>query len=249
MLGIDLFLGDQEELNDRMINNALQGRKTCYFAINPDCYLQALDNERYRAVVSHPEHTTYVDGIGIILAQKLLRLPVAKERITTTDLFPSLLRKMNDEDIRLNVYLLGGKGDTAGRVIQKMTLQYPGVRFVGWHDGYFDADREKQIIDEINDKQVDILFVGFGCPKQELWVDEHLDQLQVKSIITCGGLFDYYSGNVARAPMFIQKIGMEWLFRLMQEPGRLYKRYLYGNARYVFHMIGMKIRGTAAEGR
>ncbi|WP_203332305.1 WecB/TagA/CpsF family glycosyltransferase [Planococcus beigongshangi] len=237
----DLFLGTMNELSSHILTNTDNRKKKAYYAMNPDCMLKYWKDKEYNRIINQEDNLVYIDGMGIIFSQKLLKLPVGQERIATTDLFPALLKRANEQGGRKRVYLLGSKGDTAERVKRNFMWKYPNVNFVGTHHGYFDKKDSQSVISQINEKDVDILFVGFGNPEQEKWVDANYDDLKVTTIITCGGLFDYYSNNVKRAPLFLQKIGMEWLFRLLQEPRRLFKRYVWGNLTYIYKIAQLKI--------
>jgi N-acetylglucosaminyldiphosphoundecaprenol N-acetyl-beta-D-mannosaminyltransferase len=227
----NLYLKSMTELIKIIELNTLRKIKKNYFAINSDCMLTYWSNQEYKQIVNDKNAVVYVDGMGVIYAQKILGLERASERIATTDLFPKLLNYLNSKDSNIKIYLLGGKCGTAEKVKEKFTKKYPNINIVGTHHGYFD-DSEK-VIKQINDLNTDILFVGFGTPIQEQWVNKYYDKLQVSTIITCGGLFDYYADNVKRAPLFMQKSGLEWLFRLIQEPKRLWKRYIIGNFIYI----------------
>ncbi|WP_417898700.1 WecB/TagA/CpsF family glycosyltransferase [Bacillus haimaensis] len=242
--GINLFLGKKIGLVNLILDKSLMGEKKAYYALNPDCFLISLKNKGYKKILNEDKNLIYVDGMGIIYTQRFLKMPIAEERIATTDLFPALCEKISKEKLNLNIFLLGGKEDTAERVIKNFNKKYPYVSFVGYQNGFFNEEQEINIINKINEKNVDILFVGLGCPKQELWVDKHLNKLNVNSVITCGGLFDYYAGNVNRAPKFMRENGLEWLYRLFQEPSRLYKRYIFGNIRYVVYMFIQKLKGS-----
>lgn len=238
----ELFLGTQNDLIDLILTNTSSGKKTIYYALNSDCMLMYWRDESYRKIINQIKNMVYVDGMGIIFAQRILALPTAKERIATTDLFPALMEEINRRPEKMNVFLLGSKGDTADRVLTSFREKYPHVQFVGCHHGYFEKETEsKQVIAAINRTQSDILFVGLGNPAQEKWVDTHQDDIQTSTIITCGGLFDYYSNNVRRAPLFMQNNGFEWLFRLSQEPFRLFRRYVFGNFRYIMKILSLKM--------
>ncbi|WP_169716190.1 WecB/TagA/CpsF family glycosyltransferase [Ureibacillus manganicus] len=195
----------------------------------------------YQDIINQKDSIVYVDGMGVIYAQKLLKLPVAKERIATTDLFPALCNYLNETKSPLRIFLIGGSDGTAENVMDRFFIQYPNVHIVGTHHGYFDKRSSSKVIKYINSHKVDILFVGFGNPIQEKWVHQHFHRLRVCTFITCGGLFDYYANNVKRAPLFMQKIGLEWLYRLVQEPRRLFKRYIFGNIKYVWKVMRMKL--------
>ncbi|RHW39528.1 glycosyltransferase [Lysinibacillus yapensis] len=241
----ELFLGTQLELVDRIVSNTQKKIKKAYYAINADCMLKYWSDEEYQKIINMPAHITYVDGMGIIFAQKFLKLPIARERIATTDLFPALVKHLQNHNSLLRIFLLGGKNDTAEIVIKNFGTKYPNVNFVGSHHGYFDKNEESnRVIQYINSLNVDILFVGFGNPIQEKWVNNYFDQLNVSTIITCGGLFDYYSNNVKRAPLILQKTGLEWFYRLLQEPKRLYKRYLFGNFNFIKNVFLIKLKSS-----
>lgn len=239
----DLYLGSQLELINLIVKNTNNKIKTAYYAINSDCMLKYWNDIEYREIIDNKDNITYVDGMGVIYAQKILNLPVAKERIATTDLFPELMNYLNIHRSDLNIFLLGGEHGTAKAVNINFLEKYPNVNIVGTHHGYFNKDTDsKSVIDLINSLEVDILFVGFGNPLQEKWVKEYFHLIESNAIITCGGLFDYYANNVKRAPLIFQKTGFEWLFRLFQEPRRLYKRYVYGNLNYVVKVLYMKLK-------
>ncbi|WP_404427742.1 WecB/TagA/CpsF family glycosyltransferase [Ureibacillus chungkukjangi] len=236
----EVFLGSQDELLQLIVANSNDKKRQAYFAINSDCMLNYWKDEEYRRIINQKESLVYVDGMGVIYAQKILKIPVAKERIATTDLFPALFKKLNTEKSDLKVFLLGGEQGTAAKVQQNFLEQYPHVTIAGTHHGYFDHLESFNVINLINTLNVDILFVGLGNPKQEKWVQQYADFLEATTLITCGGLYDYYSYNVKRAPVLMQKTGFEWLFRLVQEPRRLYRRYIFGNFKYILKVLQLK---------
>lgn len=232
------FMGTEQELVTDILYNS---ENRVYYGVNTDCYLLYQRNHDYRRVLNS-NGMKYTDGAGIIIGSKILKEEVPAERISTTDLFPALLSKISKlpQPSKFKIFLLGGRPGVAEQVVNNMQQQYH-VEFVGVLNGY-DLD-EKSTINQINDSGANILFVGFGAPRQEIWVDEHQNQIQCAKIITCGGLFDYYSNRVKRAPQWMQDAALEWLFRLAQEPTRLAKRYLIGNPLFLFNMIVRRLRG------
>ena len=118
-------------------------------------------------------------------------------------------------------YLLGGSQDVIEKTKKNIESLYPKVKIVGYHNGYLDENTEKEVINEINILEPNVLFVAMGAPKQEKWIYNHKDVLKVDVATGQGGTFDYEAGRIKRAPVFIQKIGMEWLWRLMKEPKRI----------------------------
>lgn len=239
---IDLYLDDMNKFISMMVNNK---QKKMYFAINVDCYNIALKNVEYRDILKNKYAVVYIDGMGLIKAQKFLKMKVAKERIATTDLFPALFSYLEENEIfDKKFFLFGGKENTALTVRENFKIKFPNVKIAGVMDGYnVDLNNSKMLIEEINKLNIDFLFVGLGCPLQEKWVIENYEALNVNNIITCGGLFDYYSGNVKRAPKWMQDNSLEWFYRLIQEPKRLFKRYVFGNSRFLFKVFKLKLLG------
>ena len=231
----NLFYGTMNQLTNYILKN---NEKKKYFAVNTDCYNIATKDSEYQKILLNPNHEIYVDGAGIILGQKITNSNISEQRIATTDLFIELLKKSNGNTF----YLLGGTPGTAEKVINNMQYKYPNTKFIGSHHGYFDKNQSDEIIEDINTCKPDILFVGFGCPHQEKWVFKNFDKINAVNFITCGGLFDYYSENVKRAPKWMQKIGLEWLFRFFQEPKRLFRRYFFGNIKFLLLMYLYKFR-------
>ncbi len=119
---------------------------------------------------------------------------------------------------------------------------YPEVTVSGCHHGYFSPEEEPEVIARINRSGADLLLVAFGAPRQDIWIDEHLEKTGAKVAMGVGGLFDFYSGNTARAPLWMREMGMEWLFRFTQEPGRLWKRYFVGNGVFLYRVMLEKIK-------
>ena len=125
-----------------------------------------------------------------------------------------------------------------------MRERFPALAIVGFHDGFFKPEETERILEEINNSNADILLVAFGTPKQELWLAEHHDKLKPCVRLGVGGLFDFYSGRMPRAPIWMREIGMEWSWRLLQEPGRMWRRYLIGNPLFLYRVWLQKNRGN-----
>lgn len=162
------------------------------------------------------------DGWGVVWALKLLGTPV-QERVTGIDFMENACRTASIEG--WPVFLLGGTESTVARASEQLVLKYPDLIIAGYHSGYFNETEEEQIITEIRTSGTRIIFAGMGIPKQEKWLARNLPRLGSVAGVGVGGSFDVISGNLKRAPGIIQKIGFEWLFRLVQEPWR-FKRDL-----------------------
>jgi N-acetylglucosaminyldiphosphoundecaprenol N-acetyl-beta-D-mannosaminyltransferase len=117
-----------------------------------------------------------------------------------------------------------------------MLQRYPGLEIAGARDGYFRPEEEGAVIEAINGSGARILLVAFGAPRQELWIARWRDRLAPPVAMGVGGLFDFYSGRIPRAPVWMREIGLEWVFRLMQEPGRMWRRYVIGNPLFLYRV-------------
>ncbi len=129
----------------------------------------------------------------------------------------------------------------AADVARWLAKHYPGVEVAGFRHGYFAAGEEAEVIEEIRDSGADLVLVAFGAPRQELWIRRNLSRLGAKVVIGVGGLLDFFSGRIPRAPRWVRKLGMEWCYRLCQEPKRLWRRYLVGNVVFLARLAMVKL--------
>lgn len=236
------------------------GRKRYIVTPNPEFLLEAEKNEKFlrilnRADLSIPDGTgilwaaTYLEKIQrnkakffkILKALKTLLFggffpksirKTLLERVTGTDLMEKICKKSAKENLK--IFLLGAKEGIAEKAKKKLSEKYPGLNIVGTYSGY-PKENNLKIIDE---KEPDILFVAYGAPAQEFWIDRNLPKLKsVKLAMGIGGAFDFIAGERKRAPKLIQNIGLEWLYRLIQEPKRAKRIF---NASVKFPVIIIK---------
>lgn len=170
------------------------------------------------------------DGQSIVWASRLLRNPLP-ERIAGIDLFYSLLR--NGSEKCRSVYLLGARQQVLDRVQSEISRRWPGIRIVGAHDGYFPTEQEASIAAEIRDAKPDMLFLAMTSPKKENFLARYGPSLNVPVVHGVGGSFDVLAGVTRRAPRLMQRAGLEWAFRLAQEPRRLGPRYFRTNVEFM----------------
>ena len=173
------------------------------------------------------------DGQPLIWGSRMLRRRLP-ERVAGVELVERLCERAAREGF--GVYLLGGRRDVVEKVAERFKAQFPGLQLSGVDDGYFKDDEAKERADAVARSGAKILIAAMGVPRQEWFIEEHWDRLGVPFAIGVGGSFDVLAGLRARAPLVIQRIGLEWLFRLAQEPGRLWKRYLVTNAQFLYLM-------------
>ncbi len=183
---------------------------------NSEIILHAYKNPDYCALLNRGNLVT-PDGIGVVYASKILGKPL-KERVGGFDLSNKVLEKIAGTG--KTVYLFGGKPGVAEKAAEKICALYPGTIICGTQDGYFDAEKEQKIMEDIREKKPDLLFVCLGFPKQEIWIDAHKDALNAKVCIGAGGSLDVFAGTVKRAPVSFQKLGLEWFYRLLKQPSR-----------------------------
>ena len=194
--------------------------------VNPDCLNIAGRDPDYKALLQSLP-MVLADGIGIHLALKLFTDDGLCDNVNGTDLFPHLCKMAARE--KLSLYLLGGQPGVATAVAEEAQKRVCDLEIAGTQHGYFDADDEQAIVRDINRSGADILLVAMGVPMQEKWIAANAAKLDVRVAMGVGGLFDFYSGRIARAPMWMREMGLEWAYRLLQEPGRMWRRYVVGN--------------------
>ena len=203
------------------------------FFVNADSLNKAFTDDVFLKTLNGGD-MVLADGIGIKLGVRMTKQHV-RENVNGTDLFPRLCEHMSNEGQSL--YLLGAKEGIPERVREWVQTNYPGVNVVGVRNGYFSDKELPEICASIHDAQPDVLLVAFGAPRQEAWIEEHFSKLNTHVAIGVGGLFDFYSGNTPRAPIWMREVGIEWMYRLIQEPRRMFKRYLIGNLVFVLRVL------------
>jgi len=217
ILGVCVDKLSIEEASDRIINYLENGeKKKCVFTPNSEIIMVAYKDKGFCDVLNDADILT-ADGIGVVYASKILSNPI-KSRAAGYDTACRVLEKA--APLGKSVYLFGAKPGVADVAAEKISEKYPGIKIAGVSDGYFDEVKEKQIIEDINNKKPDILFVCLGAPKQEKWISAHKDELDFGVCMGIGGSLDVFAGTVKRAPEFYQKHGIEWLYRLCKQPSR-----------------------------
>ncbi|WP_293004710.1 WecB/TagA/CpsF family glycosyltransferase [Nitrosomonas sp.] len=223
-----------------IVNDARSGvqRKIIYF-VNAHCINIAAVDIDYLSVLQDGA-TLFADGSGMRLAARLAGFSL-KDNVNGTDLFPVICHDAAAAGVKLA--LLGARPGVAERCAEKMKIQSPKLDVAWIHDGYFKQDTEDDIIDAINRSGAEILFVAMGVPMQELWIARHVNKLNVAVVLGVGALFDFYSGAMPRAPQWMRRLGLEWLFRYMMEPRRMFVRYVVGNPVFIIRTLWRCLKG------
>ena len=186
------------------------------------------------------------DGIGVDLAAKLLYGAPFPDNLNGTDFVPAFLQASTTP---LTVGLLGATRVNAEAASIKLAALAVQHQFVVIHDSYFSAAQQTEIVDRIEELRPDVLLVAMGVPRQELWIERHIDARHCTLPIAVGALLDFLSGSVPRAPLWMRRLRLEWLFRLAVEPGRLWRRYVVGNPLFLLRVVRQKFSRTPEAAR
>jgi N-acetylglucosaminyldiphosphoundecaprenol N-acetyl-beta-D-mannosaminyltransferase len=186
----------------------------------------------------------FADGVGIRIAARLAGGSI-RENVNGTDMFPHLCRALEGTGKR--VFLLGGRPGVAEEVRAWMRVHSPSVAVSGTRDGYFQEGETEVVVDQISAASPDLLLVAMGAPLQETWIRDYMERTGATVVMGVGGLFDFFSGQVPRAPKWVRRLGAEWVFRLIQEPGRLWRRYLIGNLTFLWRAMLWARKGSSLE--
>ncbi len=184
------------------------------------------------------------DGISILWAAKVLGLPI-KERVTGIDLFLNLVKVASEKGYK--IYLFGAKEEVVRKVKKVFEEEYPTLQIVGYRNGYFTEEDEPEIVKNMAESGADMMFVAFSSPKKEYWINKYINQLNIPFVMGVGGSFDVVAGVTERAPKWVQIRGFEWLYRLVQEPRRMWRRYVIGNAQFIGYTVKAKIEQEKNE--
>lgn len=247
LFGLELLKGNRGEVAAELVAMAAAGECATIQFINAHC-VNVLENDpAYRRALEAADYLL-PDGSGLAIAAQLAGVEMG-ENLNGTDLFPEICR--NAAATELPIYLLGGRPGVAAGAARAMRSMFPELTVAGTRHGFWkhDSAEEDALIEEINESGAAILFVGMGVPMQEKWIARVRHRLTARVVLGVGGLFDYYSGMVARAPMLMRMVGCEWAWRLLLEPRRLFVRYVLGNPRFIARAITHAMHAREVAGR
>lgn len=231
LIGSCIHAISYQDANEKILNWVLINQSRYVCAANVHMIMEAWDDPGFKEIINNADMVT-PDGMPLVW---MLRLKGSKDQQRVYG--PTLMLRVLDMAARENIPVgfYGGRPEVLEVLIHKMLMRYPGLSVVYSYSPPFrelTSDEDIEIISCIKDTGVKILFVGLGCPKQERWMALHLNRFSAV-MIGVGAAFDFHAGVVKQAPGWMQKAGLEWLFRFLQEPGRLWKRYLIQNPRFV----------------
>ena len=219
----------KKEFLEIIENNLLLGNTIIQNGINAASINDLKDNFQLLNAYKN-SNLVNIDGMSIVWAARYLGHTVP-ERVACPDLAIDILALAQNKGY--SVFFLGTDEVSLNVTINNLVKSYPRLIISGYQHGYFHQNEELSIIKMINDAKTDILFLGLPSPKKELFIEKYKNQLSVKYTLGVGGFFDILSGKMRRAPVWMQKNGLEWLFRFLQEPKRMWSRYLIGNFKFL----------------
>jgi len=192
---------------------------------------------------------THIDGMSLVLLGRLLGLPLKREHRTGyMDLLPLLAERAAEREWR--IFYLGSKPGVAEKAARMLRSRYPGLQ-IRTHHGHFNAEHSgpenQEVLAEIKTYAPDILMVGMGMPRQEVWVLENQKDIAAQAVFCCGALMDYIAGEIPTPPRWIGRLGFEWLYRLLSEPARLWRRYLFEPWSVMGRLAGMYLSSSQSK--
>lgn len=208
---------DADEANKQFIALMGSDRLGMIYTPNTEIIMKAQDDPEFKAILNEGD-LVVPDGIGVVLASKIHHLGLT-ERVPGIELMTMMLEYCNRTG--KSIYLFGGQPKVAEMAAVKIKETYPNLKIAGTRDGFFESYQELNILDEINEKKPDILFVALGAHKQEKWISKYKKTINAKVAMGVGGSLDVWAGTAKRAPLFFQKTGLEWFYRLLKQPTRI----------------------------
>lgn len=245
ILGSHISTGSYESFVEEIVGRGKRQESSYVCVANVHMVMEAHKDLEFRKILNEADITT-PDGMPLVKGMKML-YGREQDRVAGMDLMPSLLEEA--EARSMSVYFYGSTDEVLGKITERARKEFPQLHIAGAYSPPFrklSKDEENEIIRNINASEPNLLFVALGCPKQEKWMARHVGKIDA-CMLGVGGAFPVYAGEQSRAPMWMQKMSLEWLYRLILEPGRLWKRYMVTNSAFIFHFvkrwIGMKAGG------
>ncbi len=231
LFGLPLVRASRREIAKNVLARVGTAQKSTINFVNAHCINMQQNDAEYRHALRSSD-LLLPDGIGMEIAAKMHGEDLG-ENLNGTDLFPFICREAEDQGT--GIFFFGGYPGVADGAADWAATHFAELRIAGTHSGYYSAGEEAALIERINRSRAGIVLVGLGVPLQEKWIQRNRHRLDAPVVIGVGGLFDYYSGRIPRAPKLVRTCKSEWMWRLAMEPRRMAKRYLWGNATFLAH--------------
>jgi N-acetylglucosaminyldiphosphoundecaprenol N-acetyl-beta-D-mannosaminyltransferase len=234
LFGCNIDNVSMEETLERVEDFVRARRPHQHVVVNVDKLVKASRDEDLRRIINACDLVN-VDGMPVVWASRLLGKPL-KERVAGIDLFEALMRRAADKGWR--VFLLGARPDVVREVAATYARRYPALVLAGVRDGYWQGkDAEAGVVRQVRDSRADLLFVAISSPRKEQFLGLYQAEMRIPFAMGVGGSFDVAIGRVKRAPAWMQKAGLEWFFRFLQEPRRMFRRYFIDDMAFIWLVI------------
>jgi N-acetylglucosaminyldiphosphoundecaprenol N-acetyl-beta-D-mannosaminyltransferase len=231
-LGVNVITLNYDEIIEDIKKRMEKGLTSTIIAVNPEKVITASQDEQVKTLINDATYQI-PDGVGVLIASRL-KGGAIQSRVTGVDMMDRLLKFAADEGKK--VFMYGAKEEVVALAKVKIEEKYPSIQITGYSNGY--TKDQDELVRKINESGAEIIFVALGSPRQELWIRDHMNELNVKVYQGVGGSFDVFAGNVKRAPSFFRKAGLEWFYRLISDPKR-FKRQL-ALPKFLFKIITKK---------
>lgn len=214
ILGYKVF----NETKENFLREIDKRDKTIVISGNPEILYNGFENEKLNKLFNGKDSIIIPDGVGTVLAAKMVKNPV-KEKIAGIEVMKAIIEKCEKEG--KGIYLLGAEEEILKLCKENIKKTFPNIKIVGSHNGFFDLNNCDDIIEDIKKSNPWGLFIAMGCPRQENFIVNYIDELNCNFYMPVGGSFDVFAGKVNRAPKWMLSLGLEWLYRVLKEPWRI----------------------------
>lgn len=249
VLGYGIDNLSMQETLQRIEDIIAQGIPKQHVVVNAGKIVDAYRKPELKNII-HNCAIINADGMAVVWASWILGQPL-KERVSGIDLMQCLIKRSCDKGY--GVYFLGAQEPVVEKTVDVCKEKFPDLKICGYRNGYWNDDEEPGVVEAIQKSGAQILLVAISSPKKEIFLNKYLHALNVPFVMGVGGSFDVIAGLTKRAPLWMQRCGLEWLFRLIQEPGRLWRRYLIGNAVFVGlvarEWVKIRIKGISSRSK
>jgi N-acetylglucosaminyldiphosphoundecaprenol N-acetyl-beta-D-mannosaminyltransferase len=234
LMGCEIDNLSMEETLGKVEGFIQSGQPHQHVVVNVDKLVKASRDEELRRIINDCALVN-VDGMPVVWASRLLGKPL-KERVAGVDLFEALMRRAGEKGWR--VFLLGAREEVVSAVRDAYQRKYPKLVIAGYRNGYWNGEQEEaQVVEQIRDSRADLLFVAISSPKKEQFLGRYQAEMKIPFAMGVGGTFDVAIGRVKRAPVWMQKTGLEWFYRFLQEPRRMFRRYFIEDMAFIWLFI------------
>jgi N-acetylglucosaminyldiphosphoundecaprenol N-acetyl-beta-D-mannosaminyltransferase len=234
LMGCQVDNLSMEETLGRIEQFIQSGRPHQHVVVNVDKLVKASRDPGLRQIINDCALVN-ADGMPVVWASRLLGKPL-KERVAGVDLFEALMRRAGEKGWR--VFLLGARDEVVSKVAETYQRKYPGLQLAGYRNGYWKGEEEEaEVARQVRDSRADLLFVAISSPKKEQFLGRYQADMKIPFAMGVGGTFDVAIGRVKRAPVWMQKSGLEWFYRFLQEPRRMFRRYFIEDMAFIWLFI------------